>query len=89
MRSQKSASDVELGAVMVEVWNASPRGNTLMAILNTVIVTRTILHFVSGPKSQFTALVSGTRSSWALTHILVCCGIPYFSINFDPVLFRE
>lgn len=83
MSSQKSASDADPEAAMVEVWNASPRGNTLIAILTTVAVTRRILRLMSGPRSQLTALVRGTCTT---THVLVCCGIPFFSISFGLVL---
>ena len=60
--SQKSASDGEPGALLVEVWNARPRGIALMAMAKTVAVTRIASSFVSGPRYQFTALVKGFRS---------------------------
>ena len=56
--SQKSASDVEPGTLLVEVWNAKPRGIALMAMVNTVAavaVTRTASRFAIGPRYQFTA----------------------------------
>ena len=43
--SQKSESDVEPGAFLVELWNASPRGITLMAMANVVAVARMISRF--------------------------------------------
>ncbi len=36
--SQKSASDVEPGPLLVEVWNANPRGIALTAMVNIVHV---------------------------------------------------
>lgn len=52
MSNQKSASDVEPGALLVEVWNARPRKIALMAMVNMVAVTRLALRFSSGPRCQ-------------------------------------
>ena len=57
MSSEKSESDGEPGALLVEVWNARPKGIALMAMVNMVAVTRTASRFASGPGYQFTALV--------------------------------
>ena len=43
--SQKSGSDAEPGASLVELWNASPRGIALMAMVNMVAVARMISRF--------------------------------------------
>ncbi len=47
--SQKSASEIEPGTVSVEVWNAIPRGITLIAMANIVAVTRIISRCARGP----------------------------------------
>ena len=43
--SQKSGSEVEPGALLVELWNASPSGIVLMAMTNVVAVARMISRF--------------------------------------------
>ena len=68
MSSQKSASDVEPGAFVVEVWNASPRGIALIAMANTVTVTRIASRYTSSPKHQFIALVRESRVCAGLVH---------------------
>ena len=74
MSSQKSASVVEPGALLVEVWNARHRGIALMAMVNMVAVTRNASRFASGPRYQFTALfkcVEGLLTFWCVLSFLL------------------
>ncbi len=66
MSNQKSASDVEPGALLVETWNASIRGIALMVMATMVAVTRTTLRCKGGSNHQFTEYMRWIHPCWSV-----------------------